>query len=40
VNLHGRDWPAVSRDVGNKTSRQCKVKQSNEVRANYRRLAS
>ena len=39
VDRHGRDWAAVSRDVGSKTSRQCKVKQSNEVRANHRRLA-
>ncbi len=37
VDRHGRDWAAVSRDVGSKTSRQCKAKQSNE-QARRRRL--
>jgi hypothetical protein len=33
VDRHGRDWAAVSRDVGSKTSQQCQHKLSNEVRA-------
>jgi predicted SprT family Zn-dependent metalloprotease len=33
VSRHGRDWVAVSRDVGRKTSDQCKGKVANEVAA-------
>jgi hypothetical protein len=33
VGRHGRDWAAVERDVGTKTSMQCQHKLSDEVRA-------
>ena len=33
VDRHGRDWAAVSRDVGSKTKQQCLNKVKNEVAA-------
>jgi hypothetical protein len=33
VYRHGRDWAAVSRDVGRRTSQQCLNKVKNEVAA-------
>jgi hypothetical protein len=33
VSRHGRDWVAVSRDVGSKTRQQCKNKITTEVAA-------
>ena len=33
VGWHGRDWVAVSRDVGSKTKQQCKDKLAAEVAA-------
>jgi hypothetical protein len=33
VGRHGRDWIAVSRDVGTKTKEQCKGKVAKEVAA-------
>ena len=33
MDRHGRDWAAVSRDVGSKTKQQCKWKVKNEVAA-------
>jgi hypothetical protein len=33
VDRHGRDWVSVSRDVGSKTNRQCRIKVKSEVAA-------
>ena len=33
VDRHGRDWVAVSRDVGSKTRQQCRKKVNIEVAA-------
>jgi hypothetical protein len=33
VGRHGRDWAAVSRDVGSKTNKQCRLKVKSEVAA-------
>jgi hypothetical protein len=33
VDRHGRDWAAVSRDVGSKTRQQCSDKVAKEVAA-------
>ena len=33
VGRHGRDWVAVSRDVGSKTKQQCRDKVAAEVAA-------
>jgi hypothetical protein len=39
ADRHGRDWVAVSRDVGSKTKKQCQHKLYGEVRAGRWRLA-
>jgi hypothetical protein len=33
VDRHGRDWASVSRDVGSKTNKQCRLKVAKEVAA-------